>query len=280
MHFNVDDSHRREEANREGEPLTVERNTMKIAGLSAVVTGGASGLGGAVAQMLASERAKVTIFDLNATLGEAKAQEIGGRFASVNVTDEVGVEAALLEAERHYGKARILVNCAGIGPPAKVITKEGKAQPLDEFSKIISVNLMGTFNVLSKFAARIHDTSTIGEERGVIINTASVAAFDGQIGQVAYSASKGGLVGMTLPLAREFARYGIRVMTIAPGIFLTPLLASLSKEVQDSLGRQVPFPSRLGQPDEFALLVQSIIINPMMNGEVVRLDGAIRMAPK
>ena len=197
---------------------------MKIAGLSAVVTGGASGLGGAVAQMLASEGAKVAIFDLNATLGEAKAQEIGGRF--------------------------------------------------------VSVNLLGTFNVLSKFAALIHDAPAIGEERGVIVNTASVAAFDGQIGQAAYSASKGGLVGMTLPLAREFARYGIRVMTIAPGIFLTPLLASLSKEVQDSLGRQVPFPSRLGQPDEFALLVQSIIINPMMNGEVVRLDGAIRMAPK
>jgi NAD(P)-dependent dehydrogenase (short-subunit alcohol dehydrogenase family) len=253
---------------------------MKIAGLSAVVTGGASGLGCAVAQMLASEGAKVAIFDLNATLGEAKAQEIGGRFVSVNVTDEAGVDAALSEAEQHHGKARILVNCAGIGPPAKVIGKDGKALPLADFSKIISVNLLGTFNALSKFAARIHDAPAIGEERGVIVNTASVAAFDGQIGQAAYSASKGGLVGMTLPLAREFARYGIRVMTIAPGIFLTPLLASLSKEVQDSLGRQVPFPSRLGQPDEFALLVQSIIINPMMNGEVVRLDGAIRMAPK
>jgi NAD(P)-dependent dehydrogenase (short-subunit alcohol dehydrogenase family) len=253
---------------------------MKITGLSAVVTGGASGLGGAVAQMLASEGAKVTIFDLNATLGEAKARELGGRFVAVNVTDEVGVEAAVMEAEEHHGKARILVNCAGIGAPTKVIGRDGKAQPLADFSKIILVNLMGTFNVLSKFAARIHDSAAIGEERGVIINTASVAAFDGQIGQAAYAASKGGLVSMTLPLAREFARYGIRVLTIAPGIFLTPLLASLSKEVQDSLGRQVPFPSRLGHPDEFALLVQSFIINPMMNGEVVRLDGAIRMAPK
>jgi len=253
---------------------------MKISGVSAVVTGGASGLGGAVAQMLAAEGAKVAIFDLNAALGEAKAREIGGRFASVNVTDESGVEAALSEIEVHHGKARILVNCAGIGPPAKVIGKDGKPQPLADFNKIISVNLSGTFNVLSKFAARIHDAPAIGEERGVIINTASVAAFDGQIGQTAYAASKGGLVGMTLPLAREFARYGIRVMTIAPGIFLTPLLASLPQDVQDSLGRQVPFPSRLGHPDEFALLVQSIILNPMLNGEVVRLDGAIRMAPK
>jgi NAD(P)-dependent dehydrogenase (short-subunit alcohol dehydrogenase family) len=253
---------------------------MQITGLSAVVSGGASGLGAAVAQLLASEGAKVTIFDLNAALGEPKAQEIGGRFAALDVTDETAVEAALSEAESHHGKARILVNCAGIGSPAKVIGKDGRALPLADFSKIISVNLMGTFNVLSKFAARLHDAPALGEERGVIINTASVAAFDGQIGQAAYSASKGGLVGMTLPLAREFARYGIRVMTIAPGIFLTPLLASLSKEVQDSLGRQVPFPSRLGQPAEFALLVQSIIINPMLNGEVIRLDGAIRMAPK
>jgi NAD(P)-dependent dehydrogenase (short-subunit alcohol dehydrogenase family) len=253
---------------------------MRITGLSAIVTGGASGLGAAVAQMLAAEGAKVTIFDLNAALGEAKAREIGGRYASVDVTDETAVSAALSEAERHQGTGRILVNCAGIGPPAKAIGKDGNALPLADFSRVVSINLMGTFNVLSKFAARLHAAPAMGEERGVIINTASVAAFDGQIGQAAYSASKGGLVGMTLPLAREFARYGIRVMTIAPGIFLTPLLASLPKEVQESLGRQVPFPSRLGRPDEFALLVQSIIINPMMNGEVIRLDGAIRMAPR
>jgi NAD(P)-dependent dehydrogenase (short-subunit alcohol dehydrogenase family) len=161
-----------------------------------------------------------------------------------------------------------------------VIGRDGKASPLADFSKIITINLLGTFNVLSKFAARIHDADPIGEERGVIINTASVAAFDGQIGQAAYSASKGGIVGMTLPVAREFARYGIRVMTIAPGIFWTPLLASLPQEAQDSLGRQVPFPSRLGQPDEFAQLVECIITNPMLNGETIRLDGAIRMAPK
>jgi NAD(P)-dependent dehydrogenase (short-subunit alcohol dehydrogenase family) len=253
---------------------------MKISGQPALVTGGASGLGGAVATLLASEGAKVTILDLNASLAEAKAREIGGRFVCVDVSDEAAVDAALGRAEEHDGAARILVNCAGIGPPAKVIGKDGKALPLGDFAKIISVNLLGTFNVLSKFAARIHQAPLLGEERAVIINTASVAAFEGQIGQAAYSASKGGLVGMTLPLAREFARYAIRVMTIAPGIFLTPLLASLSQEVQDSLGRQVPFPSRLGQPHEFALLVQSIITNPMMNGEVVRLDGAIRMAPK
>jgi NAD(P)-dependent dehydrogenase (short-subunit alcohol dehydrogenase family) len=253
---------------------------MKIAGQAAVVTGGASGLGEAVAQLLASEGAKVSILDRNDALGEAKAREIGARFAAVDVTDEAAVDAALSAAERHHGAARILVSCAGIGTPAKVIGKDGKAQPLADFSKIIAVNLTGTFNVLSKFAARIHDSPALGEERGVIINTASVAAFDGQIGQAAYSASKGGLVGMTLPLAREFARYGIRVMSIAPGIFLTPLLASLTQEVQDSLGRQVPFPNRLGLPQEFALLVQSIIVNPMLNGEVIRLDGAIRMAPK
>jgi NAD(P)-dependent dehydrogenase (short-subunit alcohol dehydrogenase family) len=178
------------------------------------------------------------------------------------------------------GKARILVNCAGIGPPGKVIGRNGKAIPLQEFARIVNINLVGTFNVLSKFAARLHHAELLGEERGIIINTASVAAFEGQIGQPAYAASKGGVVGMTLPIAREFARYGIRVVTIAPGLFLTPLLESLPREAQDSLGRQVPFPSRLGKPDEFALLVGSIIANPMLNGEVIRLDGAIRMAPK
>jgi len=161
-----------------------------------------------------------------------------------------------------------------------VIDRQGKALALAEFSRIVSINLLGTFNVLSKFAARLHEMKCDDEERGVIINTASVAAFDGQIGQAAYAASKGGVVAMTLPIARELARYGIRVMTIAPGIFRTPLLEALSREVQDSLGRQVPFPSRLGHPDEFALLVRSIIANPMLNGEVIRLDGAIRMAPR
>ncbi|HEX7852240.1 MAG TPA: SDR family NAD(P)-dependent oxidoreductase [Sphingobium sp.] len=254
---------------------------MDIQGLAAIVTGGASGLGGATAARLAKAGAKVTILDLNPQMGEAHAKAIGGHFIRLDVTDEAAVEAALDEAERVNGKARILVNCAGIGTPAKVIGRDGKAIPLGDFTKTVTVNLMGSFNMLSKFAARLQDAETVGpEERGVIVNTASVAAYDGQIGQAAYAASKGGIVGMTLPIAREFARYGLRVMTIAPGIFWTPLLGTLSQEVQDSLGRQVPFPNRLGQPDEYAALVEHIVVNPMLNGEVIRLDGAIRMAPK
>ncbi|VWC54685.1 3-hydroxy-2-methylbutyryl-CoA dehydrogenase [Burkholderia aenigmatica] len=253
---------------------------MHIEGLAAIVTGGASGLGGAVARLLAEKGAKVTIFDLNEELGRACAQQVGGNFVKVDVCDEVAVDAALAKAEGLYGKARLLVNCAGIGPPGKVINRDGSPLALNDFARIVNINLMGTFNVLSKFAARLHTEAPIGEERGVIINTASVAAFDGQIGQPAYAASKAGIVGMTLPIAREFARFGIRVMTIAPGIFLTPLLASLPQDAQDSLGKQVPFPSRLGQPDEFAKLVQSIVENSMLNGEVIRLDGAIRMAPR
>ena len=253
---------------------------MNIDGLAAIVTGGASGLGGATAERLAKAGANVTIFDLNAELGAAHAKQIGGRFAAVDVANEAAVEQAFSEAEDLYGKARILVNCAGIGPPAKVIGRDGKAIALKDFTKILSINLIGSFNVLSKFAARIHDADQIGEERGVIVNTASVAAFEGQIGQAAYAASKAGIVGMTLPIAREFARYGIRVVTIAPGLFMTPLLATLPKDAQESLGRQVPFPSRLGRPDEFAMLVESILRNPMLNGETIRLDGAIRMAPK
>lgn len=222
----------------------------------------------------------MTIFDLNAEAGRALADSIGGAFLQVNVTDAEAVAGALEEAEGLHGKARILVNCAGIGPPNKVIGKDGQPLALELFQKIIAINLIGTFNVMSKFAARLHDADPVGEERGVVINTASVAAFDGQIGQAAYAASKAGIVGMALPVAREFARYGIRVMTIAPGIFWTPLLESLPKEAQDSLGKQVPFPSRLGQPEEFAHLVSSIVANPMLNGEVIRLDGAIRMGAK
>jgi NAD(P)-dependent dehydrogenase (short-subunit alcohol dehydrogenase family) len=253
---------------------------MEIKGATAIVTGGASGLGGATAERLAKAGAKVTIFDLNAELGKKKAAEIGGHFVAVNVTDEAAVEAGLEESEGVHGKARILVNCAGIGPPGKVIGRDGKALPLAEFSKIVGINLFGTFNVLSKFAARLHTADPIGEERGVIVNTASVAAYEGQIGQPAYAASKAGVVGMTLPIARELARYGIRVNTIAPGLFLTPLMESLPQEAQDSLGKQVPFPSRLGKPSEYALLVESIVVNPMFNGETIRLDGAIRMAAK
>ncbi|RQR33222.1 SDR family NAD(P)-dependent oxidoreductase [Burkholderia sp. Bp9142] len=253
---------------------------MQIKGVAAIVTGGASGLGGATAKRLASAGAKVTILDVNETLGRAHAESIGAHFSAADVCDEVAVDAVLDEAEQLHGKARILVNCAGIGAPAKVIGRDGSALPLKDFSRIVNINLLGSFNVLARFAARLHAEAPIGEETGVIINTASVAAFDGQIGQPAYAASKAGIVGMTLPVAREFARYGIRVMTIAPGIFLTPLLASLPQEAQDSLGKQVPFPSRLGQPDEFAQLVQTIVENSMLNGEVIRLDGAIRMAPR
>jgi NAD(P)-dependent dehydrogenase (short-subunit alcohol dehydrogenase family) len=253
---------------------------MKVSGLAAIVTGGASGLGGATAERLAALGAKVTVFDLNAELGAATARKLGGRHAVVDVTDEEAVEQAFAEAEAAHGKVRILVNCAGIGPPAKVIGRDGRPLALSAFSKIVNINLVGTFNTLSKFAARIVDADPVGEERGVIINTASVAAYDGQIGQAAYAASKSGVVGMTLPIARELARYGIRVVTIAPGLFLTPLLATLPQEAQESLGKQVPFPPRLGRPDEFALFVESILHNPMLNGETIRLDGALRMGPR
>lgn len=253
---------------------------MQIDGHAAIVTGGASGLGGATADILAAAGAKVSIFDLNEDMGEAKASALGGAFFKVNVTDDTQVEEAIAKAEGLHGKARILVNCAGIGPPAKVVDREGNPAPLAGFKQVIDINLNGSFNVLSKFAAALSQADPVGEERGVVINTASVAAFDGQIGQAAYSASKGGVVGMTLPIARELARYGIRVMTIAPGLFLTPLLQSLPEEAQASLGAQVPFPNRLGDPAEFGQLVQSIVENPMLNGETIRLDGAIRMAPK
>jgi len=253
---------------------------MNCQDVAAVVTGGASGLGGAVANQLAKAGAKVTIFDLNAELGESKATEIEGFFQAVDVTDENQVAVALNAADKKHGTARILVNCAGIAPPAKVINRDGDPQPLRAFKQIVDINLNGTFNMLSKFVALAAKADPIGEERGVVINTASVAAFEGQIGQAAYAASKGGVVAMALPIARELARYGIRVNTIAPGIFITPMLASLPQEAQDSLGQQVPFPSRLGAPSEFADLVAAIIGNPMLNGEVIRLDGAIRMAPK
>jgi NAD(P)-dependent dehydrogenase (short-subunit alcohol dehydrogenase family) len=248
--------------------------------MAAVVTGGASGLGAASARRLAARGAKVAIFDLDVARGTETAHAVGGTFHRVDVTSETDVEDALAAAESVNRKARILVNCAGIGPPARTVDRHGRALPLDEFRKVVTINLLGTFNVSSKFAARLHDAERVGEEGGVVINTASVAAFDGQIGQVAYAASKGGIVGLTLPMARDLSKSGIRVMTIAPGLFLTPLLRSLPQEAQDSLGAQVPFPSRLGDPDEYAQLVESIIANPMLNGETIRLDGAIRMAPR
>ena len=253
---------------------------MNFEDIAAIVTGGASGLGAATAEMLARNGAKVTLFDLNETMGTEFAARIGGHFIKVNVTDEGDVAAAIADAEGRHGTARILVNCAGIGTPAKTIGRGNEPMPLDAFRKIIDVNLIGTFNVLSRFAARLAAAEPIGEERGVAVNTASVAAFDGQIGQAAYSASKGGIVGMTLPIARDLSQYGIRVVTIAPGLFLTPLLMTLPEETRQVLGKQVPFPPRLGHPSEYAQMVESIVANPMLNGETIRLDGAIRMAPR
>lgn len=252
---------------------------MDINGVSAIVTGGASGLGAATARLLARHGAKVAIFDMNADLGAAVAAETGGAFFAVNVADEESVAAAIAAAEAAHGTARILVNCAGIGNAARTVSKKGPF-PLDLFSRVIHVNLIGTFNMIRLAAARMVELEIMGEERGVIINTASVAAFEGQIGQAAYSASKAGVAGMTLPVARDLAQYAVRVMTIAPGLFLTPMLQGLPEEAQRSLGAQVPFPARLGNPTEYAKLAVHIVENTMLNGETIRLDGAIRMAPR
>jgi len=250
---------------------------MEIKDAVAVVTGGASGLGLATTKRLLDAGAQVVVLDLR---GEDVVRELGdrARFVEADVTDEAAVGRALDVAES-LGPLRINVNCAGIGNAIKTLSKDGPF-PLDGFKKVIGVNLIGTFNVLRLAAERIAKTEPVGEERGVIINTASVAAFEGQIGQAAYSASKGGVVGMTLPIARDLAREFIRVVTIAPGLFKTPLLGSLPEEAQKSLGKQVPHPARLGDPDEYGALAVHIIENPMLNGEVIRLDGAIRMAPR
>ncbi len=250
---------------------------MEIKDAVAVVTGGASGLGLATTKRLLDRGAQVVVIDLR---GEEAVRELGdrARFAEADVTDEAAVAKALDAAEA-MGPLRINVNCAGIGNAIKTLSKDGPF-PLNGFKKVVEVNLIGTFNVLRLAAERIAKTEPLGEERGVIINTASVAAFDGQIGQAAYSASKGGVVGMTLPIARDLARELIRVVTIAPGLFKTPLLGSLPEEAQKSLGKQVPHPARLGDPDEYGALAVHIIENPMLNGEVIRLDGAIRMAPR
>ncbi len=253
---------------------------MEFQHVAAVVTGGASGLGAATARRLAARGCKVALFDMNEPQGAATAAEIGGAFFPVDITSDEGVAAALDQAAARHGVARILVNCAGISRPAKTVGREFTPAPLAGFRQLVEINLIGTFNVISKFAARLAAAAPHGDERGVIINTASVAAFEGQVGQASYAASKGGVAAMTLPIARDLAPHGIRVMTIAPGLFLTPMLLGLPQDVQDSLGRQVPFPSRLGKPEEYALLVESIISNPMLNGETIRLDGAIRMGPK
>jgi NAD(P)-dependent dehydrogenase (short-subunit alcohol dehydrogenase family) len=255
---------------------------MKLNQVRAVITGGASGLGNAVAQRLIGAGAQVTLIDVNENAGQAAAKALGAsaRFQVVNVTNEEAVTAAVNKAQSDMGGLNLAVNCAGIGAPRRLVNKEGPI-PGDLFRKVIEVNLVGTL-LVSKAAAAAMQTNTPNEEgeRGVIVMTASVAAFDGQIGQVAYSASKGGIVSMTLPMARDLSSSGIRVMTIAPGIFKTPMMAALPQEAQDSLGKQVPFPPRLGKPEEYAALVAHICENTMLNGETIRLDGAIRMAPK
>ena len=252
---------------------------MNITGGVAVITGGASGLGLATARRLAAQRAHVVIVDLPSSSGAQAAEQLGAAFAPADVTSEADVSAALDIAAR-LGPVRVAVNCAGIGTPGRVISGRGAVLPLEQFSRVVAVNLVGTFNVIRLAAERIAATDEIDGERGVIVNTASVAAFDGQVGQAAYAASKGGVVGMTLPIARDLADRKIRVMTIAPGLFKTPMLAGLPEDAQASLGAQVPHPSRLGDPDEYAALVEHIVANPMLNGEVIRLDGAIRMAPR
>lgn len=247
----------------------------------ALITGGASGLGLATSRRLHAAGARVVIADLPSSAGAEVVDELGegAVFAPTDVTDEETVATALTAA-RELGDLRIAVNCAGIGTPGRVLTRDGTPGPLDAYTQVVSVNLIGTFNVIRHAAAEMASQALLGEERGVIVNTASTAAFDGQIGQAAYAASKGGIVGMTLPIARDLAERAIRVMTIAPGLFHTPLLLGLPQEALDVLGGQVPHPARLGDPTEYAHLVQSIVENPMLNGDTIRLDGALRMPPR
>ncbi|MEM9371142.1 MAG: SDR family NAD(P)-dependent oxidoreductase [Pseudomonadota bacterium] len=249
--------------------------------IAAVVTGGASGLGEATARSLAYEGVRVTVFDTDPDRGAAVAAEIGGMFVQVDVSDAESVASGLASARAIHGQERITVNCAGIAPAGKTVGRDGVHDP-SIFAKVIQVNLIGTFFVSSASAAGMVLSAPMDADgaRGVIVNTSSVAAFEGQVGQVAYASSKGGVAGMTLPMARDLARDGVRVVSVAPGLFGTPMLRGLPEDVQESLGRQVPFPSRLGDPAEFAALVLHIVQNQMLNGEVIRLDGAIRMAPR
>ena len=253
---------------------------MRISGAAAIVTGGGSGLGRATAEALAARGAKVAVADLNPAAAEEVAKAIGGVAIVCDVGDDASATAAVAKAEAAHGPARILVNCAGIGSPVRIVGKDGAPTPLGDFEKVIRVNLIGTFNMIRLAAAGMAKLDAIDGERGVIVSTASVAAFEGQIGQSAYSASKGGVAAMTLPIARELARTGVRVNTIAPGIFMTPMLAGLREDFQQSLGASVPFPSRLGQPAEYAALAVHIVENGYINGETIRIDGALRMAPR
>lgn len=253
---------------------------MQLNNHAALVTGGASGLGAATARKLAGQGARVAVLDLNLKLAEEVAAEIGGIAISCDVSDAASGEAAVAAAAKAHGPARVLVNCAGIGAARRVVGRDGP-MPLGDFDKVIRINLVGSFNMIRLATGPMSALEPLeGGERGVVISTASIAAYDGQIGQAAYSASKGGIVGMTLPIAREMAQFGIRVLTIAPGLFMTPLLGALPQEAQDSLAAAIPFPRRLGHADEYASLALHMIDNPYMNGEVVRLDASLRMAPR
>jgi len=253
---------------------------MEVKGQAAIVTGGASGLGAATARTLAAAGAKVAVLDINEKAAAEIAAELKGVAIVCDVADSASAEAAVKKATDAHGPARILVNCAGIGPAKRIVGRDGP-MPLADYERVIRTNLIGTFNMLRLAAAAMQALSPFADgERGVIVNTASVAAFEGQIGQAAYSSSKGGVTALTLPAAREFAQFGIRVVAIAPGIFATPMLRALPQEAQDSLGTSVPFPKRLGEPREYAALVMHCIHNAYLNGEVIRLDGALRLAPR
>ena len=254
---------------------------MNIEGHAALVTGGASGLGEATARELARLGAKVAVLDTNGALAKEVAAEIGGVACECDITDSESVTAALAKAADAHGTARVLMNIAGIGTAKRIIGKDGSPAPLEDFVRVVNVNLVGAYNVSRLFAAACAKLAPLdGGERGVLLFTASVAAFDGQVGQQAYSASKGGLVGMTLPMARDLAQHGIRVCTVAPGLFATPLMQQLPEAVQQSLAASIPFPPRLGRPEEFAELAAHVVTNGHLNGEVIRLDGALRMAPR
>ncbi|MCX7296725.1 MAG: SDR family NAD(P)-dependent oxidoreductase [Hyphomicrobiales bacterium] len=253
---------------------------MELKGQAAIVTGGASGLGAATARALAAAGAKVTVFDINEAGAASVARDIGGVGIGCDVASADGAKAGIEKAKAAHGAARILVNCAGVGPAKRIVGRDGP-QPLEDFERVIRINLIGTFNMMRLVAADMQTVEPFADgERGVIVSTASIAAFEGQIGQAAYASSKGGVAALTIPAARELAQFGIRVLAIAPGIFATPMLTALPQETQDSLGASVPFPKRLGRPSEYAALVLHCIHNGYLNGEVIRLDGALRMAPR